>query len=129
MTVDESSVWEYVNERWSQMDRWLVDIGWQPDRSDWLSNRVLLHMMLRKSVSDLVDVRLTADACLFTMLSFAGEEIAYPKSFFDSSGPGFWDETLRVCMLCSGEMMRANKDCRYYMQLLGEYSDKFGVHW
>jgi hypothetical protein len=120
--VDMRAVWNYINERWALIDRRLVDIGWQPDRSDERSNRVMVHILLTESVSDcLENVLTTADACLFVALSYTGEEIAYPHRLFNSKAPDFWSECFRVSSLCSRKLMMANMDKCYYAERLAEY--------
>lgn len=108
-------------------DRALLIQGWQEIAFMNPVNVVFVYLLVRDSLRPeelkcVYDLQCNIMACLYLAFSYMGNEISYPLKPFliEDDRDLFWERTVSLMSILSGNMLRINQDPRFFTELFYE---------
>jgi len=110
-----------------QVDRSLIQQGWQEVKFIMPSSVVFTYMLCRecvpKTAKSIFEVKCHVLTCLYIAYSYMGNEISYPlRPFLMEPGDRytFWERCCVVMAKMSGKMLRINSETRFFTSTFRE---------
>ncbi|XP_039511227.1 cyclin-dependent kinase 5 activator 2b [Pimephales promelas] len=124
LTSNEVILW------FRNVDRTLLLQGWQDHGFITPANLVFVYLLVRETVTDVVDnareLHGTFLTCLYLAYSYIGNEISYPLKPFmvDANADAFFERSLDVINKLSGKMLQINMDPHFFTEVFQDLKNE-----